>query len=995
MKRKKLLRKILSTALCAALLTGAAATASISTYAISGPMQGYENEWGDRNYAYVELICLEEEGYFKWEFDEEQGMGYVVQHEIYKDGDVFNEPIEEDAAHLYGYEGVSYDKDTNTLTLSNVKEPLKRLCISAMGDDFKLIIQGECELAGINIYDDYKNHGYSGLTIGGTGHLVLNNNNFEYKRPAILFSGEESPEKLTLGKDVSIEMYGGRNESYYEEDEGEQPESVVIAWYGSSIPDSSVLAVQNGQKIDVDTGFIYDYPSPEQEAVYLSKSGVAYDLYPAENEEDPDGIYAVSTNYKNEDLSPDEKIYFKVRKYYYVERFDCLMEDKSFKSEEMNEEEFEASPYKINTFESQKKVAFYDERDINENWYYTGYQLTNKEDPDGIYSISRYIYGKTEEERRERYSMYLLGYDEENNKYTRPSDDSAYYLNEDEFAQNGFVPVTDDNGDLINVHIPVADDSSSYYSYYLVKDPAQPDLIYGINSDYYFSYQPDVNYSLNKITYNENYGKYILDPDFSTSIRAGDFADSPYEYVMDEIPESMPYYSQLNGYSIWVDDNGKRYTTLYLSGEGMTAFSFSDDDTFIAGDKTYYALTPTDVNPDDLTRYKVKSDTQFNHFVYGDYLNYTSKDRPLTNLSVLENETSVVGKAVELKAEAIGGTEPYKYAFMYKLSTTSSWKTAGTKFGDSSTASFTPKTAGTYDILISVKDATEKTAAKRFTLTVNDKLVSNSTVSATEVNVGTKVTLTGGAQGGKAPYFYTYQYQKPGSNSWVTLGEKYGLAASQTFTAKINGVYNARVLVKDSEGTVKSSVFEINATGSLLSNNSTISADAVSAGQKITMSAKAEGGVAPYLYTYEIKKPGASSWTTVGKRNFTAATASFTPADSGEYEARVLVKDANGTVASKAFKVTVAGKALTNNSTVSVSGSNCNITAVANGGTAPYTYTMQYKKKTDSKWTLLGTKYGSVNLGVFELKANADEYEVLVSVKDADGTIVAKRIAVK
>ena len=65
---------------------------------------------------------------------------------------------------------------------------------------------------------------------------------------------------------------------------------------------------------------------------------------------------------------------------------------------------------------------------------------------------------------------------------------------------------------------------------------------------------------------------------------------------------------------------------------------------------------------------------------------------------------------------ASGGTSPYTYAFYYKRSENSSWKTIGTEFGTATTAKLTPTTSTSYDLKIVVKDKTGKTAEKTFSV---------------------------------------------------------------------------------------------------------------------------------------------------------------------------------------------------------------------------------------------------------------------------------------
>ena len=137
------------------------------------------------------------------------------------------------------------------------------------------------------------------------------------------------------------------------------------------------------------------------------------------------------------------------------------------------------------------------------------------------------------------------------------------------------------------------------------------------------------------------------------------------------------------------------------------------------------------------------------------------------------------------------------------------------------------------------------------------------------------------------------------------IGTKYGTESTAEFISKDEGTYKSRVLVKDSNDTIKSTVFTINVTGELLVNKSVISATEATVGSKVTMTAKTNGGTEPFYYTYEYKSPDAESWKTIGKRNSSNTTASFSAVSAGEYDARVYIKDASGFVTVRNFKVTV------------------------------------------------------------------------------------------
>ena len=292
-----------------------------------------------------------------------------------------------------------------------------------------------------------------------------------------------------------------------------------------------------------------------------------------------------------------------------------------------------------------------------------------------------------------------------------------------------------------------------------------------------------------------------------------------------------------------------------------------------------------------------------------DYTTYKEIPAIFTNRATISTEQTLVGQEVTLNGIGHGGVEPYTYAFVFKAPEATSWKVIGTKFGTSDTEKLTPTKEGSYEIMITIKDGTGKSAAKKFTLDVIDgRLKNTSSIDAegNEVPCGTKITITGAAQGGTGPYLFTYQIKKPGKATWTTIGDKYAADTSKVFTTKLSGKYEVRVLVKDSEGTVKSYSTEVESKGNLLENVSTISASDVKVGESVTLTALPKEGTAPYRYTYEYKKPGAASWKTIGKRGAAYKSVNFTTDTTGTYQARIYIQDASNYVTVKTFKVKVS-----------------------------------------------------------------------------------------
>ena len=191
----------------------------------------------------------------------------------------------------------------------------------------------------------------------------------------------------------------------------------------------------------------------------------------------------------------------------------------------------------------------------------------------------------------------------------------------------------------------------------------------------------------------------------------------------------------------------------------------------------------------------------------------SSSTTALTNNSKISSASVTVGSSVTLTGAASGGTSPYKYAFYYKKTTSSSYTTIGTAFGSATTATFKPGSAANYDVKITVKDNTGKTVDKSFVVKASassstSTLANNSKVSAVKVTKGTTVTITGAASGGTSPYKYSYYYKKSTSSSYNTISSNTS-STSATFTPGVAATYDVKVVVTDSTGATATKTFSV------------------------------------------------------------------------------------------------------------------------------------------------------------------------------------------
>ncbi len=193
----------------------------------------------------------------------------------------------------------------------------------------------------------------------------------------------------------------------------------------------------------------------------------------------------------------------------------------------------------------------------------------------------------------------------------------------------------------------------------------------------------------------------------------------------------------------------------------------------------------------------------------------------LKNSSTISATSVTANTAVTMTGKASGGTSPYKFAYYYKKSTDSTYTKAyvtssGSAYTKNTSVSFKPATAGTYNVKINAKDDNGTVVSKEFTVKVTAELKNSSIISATSVKAGTEITMTGKATGGTSPYKYAYYYKKSTDSTYTkayvtSSGSAYTKYDSVKFTPKTAGTYNVKINVKDQygEGTVVSKEFTL------------------------------------------------------------------------------------------------------------------------------------------------------------------------------------------
>lgn len=347
----------------------------------------------------------------------------------------------------------------------------------------------------------------------------------------------------------------------------------------------------------------------------------------------------------------------------------------------------------------------------------------------------------------------------------------------------------------------------------------------------------------------------------------------------------------------------------------------------------------------------------------------------------------VLGDTLTVELSAHNGVPPYRYS-LYSKRGDGDYKMIKDRVS-TSTLTYTPTESGDYTIQLLVFESTNSAVNITFPLKVHEPLENNSYLDKTSIEKGKSVTVYAVSAGGNDPVQYAVWYKKSTASSWTTA-QKYSDNNRIKITPKNTGKYTISVKAKDSSGTVKKKTLTVNVL-TPLTNTSTISATSISSGSTLKITASAKGGKSPYKYAVWYKKSTASSWTQAQKYS-TNTTISIKPKSTGKYYISVKVKDANGTIAKKAFTVMVNTAELKNTSTIASTaityGNTVNVNCSSTGGTGTVEYAVFYKQKTQTNWTC--AQNYSTNKTVSIKPKAATSYNVRVKAKDSSGKIVNK-----
>lgn len=264
----------------------------------------------------------------------------------------------------------------------------------------------------------------------------------------------------------------------------------------------------------------------------------------------------------------------------------------------------------------------------------------------------------------------------------------------------------------------------------------------------------------------------------------------------------------------------------------------------------------------------------------------------LVNNSDLSAKRVAPGTMITFYGRATGGSGEIRYLYSYKRKTARAW----TNMGGDNAAYLTLKNVGEYDAMITAVDAVGNRTEKKFTITVTNDLVNQTTLNAVGgAALGSRIVVNNAANGGAGGYTFVTKYNRVGSRTWNTL-QGTGFRPSQ------KGVYNIVSTVTDKAGASQEVSFVIEVVDPVV-NNSTLTANKPGttefpAGTRFTLTGSAAGGSGEQLFKYYYKRSTALNWSVLPAGIVTLRNA-------GSYKFRAVAIDPTGMETEKVFDVTI------------------------------------------------------------------------------------------
>ncbi len=369
------------------------------------------------------------------------------------------------------------------------------------------------------------------------------------------------------------------------------------------------------------------------------------------------------------------------------------------------------------------------------------------------------------------------------------------------------------------------------------------------------------------------------------------------------------------------------------------------------------------------------------------------------------NPTTVEkGNAVKLSVTVANGQADYTYTYKVNDSTVKT----NTSSSKTNTYSWTPTTAGTYKLSVTVKDAKGNSASKTissYTVTEpveeNPPVISSATLSPSTAQTGDTVAVKAVIKSGTGTPNFKYTF-KINDTTVKTASNVTSRSYTYNWTPTEAGTYKIEVVITDAESKraskVISSTYKVTKP---VSNDVTIESftaekTRVGVNDTVAITTKIKDGTGTPGFKYVIKANDERITSHSGnERSFTYT---WKPTIKGDYKFVVVVTDATG----KVVKAVINNIKVVNNPNPTLEsvtldkpngielGDSVNITAKIMTGTG----TPKFKYRFRINGTFLKTTTTTSKTVTYNWKPEeAGNYKIEVYVYDANNTIVRKTVS--
>ena len=280
---------------------------------------------------------------------------------------------------------------------------------------------------------------------------------------------------------------------------------------------------------------------------------------------------------------------------------------------------------------------------------------------------------------------------------------------------------------------------------------------------------------------------------------------------------------------------------------------------------------------------------------------------PLEAALTADPETGSASDEVTIKADAKGGTAPYKYTFTVKDNASGSAYTFA-EDQDEDSCAWHPGPAGEKTLTVVVTDSEGETAEASVPYTVNEpdelQVASFDAGGENSFASGDTVELKAAPKGGVGPYEYKFIVYNELTDSWYRIQD---FSSEDTCSWYTGTAANKQLFVdiRDSWGHMVRGRFDVMITTDLrVTGFSSSKGASLAKWNNTTLTANAAGGSGSYTYKFIVHNKTTDSWYKI--RDFESGNSiDWNGGPAGNKELFVDVKDSYGNVVRKGLNVTV------------------------------------------------------------------------------------------